>query len=531
VTLRGSAGEFPLEVVLRLLADTKKTGELSIRGKDGEGALGIAQGRVVTAVFADEQPIPALGLIFQIAEAEFEFTPWDEAPPANLDGELQDNLRKANEYREWLASVRQVVPNDQLRFRLSERAAEQGAVTFTSDRWRVVLAVNGERDVNAIASHLHIDRDAALTTLAGLVRDGVIETMEAPPAPEPPPPAAAQATPPPAPVEVAPPPAPPPPVKESDWTAALVREAAAEPAAAVEPPAPAADPWAAPASQPAPAPQDWTAPAPVEPAAPPEPREDRLAAMFNAPAEPAPPAAPADKWAAPATDQWSAPAPAAGDWTTPAAAEPAPLSELDAMRLGALAAPPPSPPEPAVEHRAATEIVAPPPPSEWAPPPVVEAPAPKKKGLFGLGSAKEKAEPPQRPIRIETSAASRAGLLAALSNALINEYNSGQYGKGRVEGRIPSLLMRVDEQADPIDKPLPVIDDRLDVQALERVALPEQQAVPYLALLVSTIYSDAEKAFGRDKAKRGYRAAQMRVFAGDMSALNGPDLAGKLPKI
>ncbi len=192
---------------------------------------------------------------------------------------------------------------------------------------------------------------------------------------------------------------------------------------------------------------------------------------------------------------------------------------------------PPSPPEPAVEHRAATEIVAPPPPSEWAPPPVVEAPAPKKKGLFGLGSAKEKAEPPQRPIRIETSAASRAGLLAALSNALINEYNSGQYGKGRVEGRIPSLLMRVDEQADPIDKPLPVIDDRLDVQALERVALPEQQAVPYLALLVSTIYSDAEKAFGRDKAKRGYRAAQMRVFAGDMSALNGPDLAGKLPKI
>jgi len=49
VTLRGSAGEFPLEVVLRLLADQKKTGELSVRGKGGEGALGIAQGRVVTA--------------------------------------------------------------------------------------------------------------------------------------------------------------------------------------------------------------------------------------------------------------------------------------------------------------------------------------------------------------------------------------------------------------------------------------------------------------------------------------------------
>ncbi|HYS27246.1 MAG TPA: hypothetical protein VEP46_16665, partial [Vicinamibacterales bacterium] len=252
------------------------------------------------------------------------------------------------------------------------------------------------------------------------------------------------------------------------------------------------------------------------------------------PAEPAPPAAPADQWTAPATDQtdqWSAPAaPPAGDWATPAA-EPAPLSEDDDMRLSALTAPPPAQVPPEVVYPFAKETQNPPAPSEWAPPPVVEAPAPKKKGLFGLGSAKEKPEPPQRPIRIETSAASRAGLLAALSNALINEYNSGQYGKGRVEGRIPSLLMRVDEQADPIDKPLPVIDDRLDVQALERVALPEQQAVPYLALLVSTIYSDAEKAFGRDKAKRGYRAAQMRVFAGDVSALNGPDLAGKLPKI
>ena len=91
--------------------------------------------------------------------------------------------------------------------------------------------------------------------------------------------------------------------------------------------------------------------------------------------------------------------------------------------------------------------------------------------------------------------------------------------------------MRVDEQADPIDRPLPVVDDRLDVQALERVSMPEQQAVPYLALLVSTIYADAEKVFGRDKAKRGYKAAQQGVFGADTSALGGPDLAGKLPKV
>src|SRR5438270_6499311 len=232
MTLKGNTREFPLAVLIRLLGETKKTGELSLRAASGEGALGIAEGRVVTAVFGEEPPIPALGEVFEMSEAEFEFTPWDDAPPPNLEGELDDLLRKAKEHREWLASVRQVIPTDRTRFRLSERAAEQGAVTFTSDRWRVVLAVNGQRDVNDIASNLHIDRDNALSILSGLVRDGVLDAAEptadaAPPAPSPP--RAAEVRTAPADVEDAPPP--------------LVRPAppappAAEPRAEVAPPPP-----------------------------------------------------------------------------------------------------------------------------------------------------------------------------------------------------------------------------------------------------------------------------------------------------
>ena len=61
--------------------------------------------------------------------------------------------------------------------------------------------------------------------------------------------------------------------------------------------------------------------------------------------------------------------------------------------------------------------------------------------------------------------------------------------------------------------------------------MPEQQAVPYLAMLVSQIYEDAERTFGKDKAKKGYRAAQQQVFASDTAALTAPDVAGRLPKI
>jgi len=652
MTLKGSTNEFPLDVLLRLLAETKKTGELALRGQKGEGALGLSEGRVVTAMYGDEKPIPALGFIWELGDVDFEFTPWNDSPPANLEGNLDENLKRADEYAKWRADVRSVIPHDNIRFRLSERAADQGAVTFTSDRWRVVMAVNTRPSVSELASNLHIDRDDALTTLAGLVRDGVIDTIDepAPPPtskPTPGPPPAAEMTSAPA-YEPAPPPAPEPVAPETpseDWTAALVRKAEAqaepepeapraeapqsapsiEPATAPPPPAPApsSDAWssitaspappepAAPAPIPdwtsapsapaaqwtptpvAPAAQDWNAvpaPAPAPEAPPPmaapadwmsnpasqEPSPQPWAA---APAPPpdwtstpvAPPPAPAqpepsftppaDTWGAPqpasetspATNEWAPAQPAqpsaSSDWGAPKSAEPQPIDDRLAALQGMFNTPAPAadtwttpqapsaPSAPAEDPRLAA-MTAPPPaapettaqPNEWAPPPTVGAPQQKKGGLFG-GLFGRKAAPASDSAVSGNGGGSRAGKLAAFSNALLAEYTSGSYGKGKVDERMPSLLMRVDEQADPIDRPLPVVDDRLDVQALERVQIAENQAVPYLATLVSTIYSDAEKAFGKDKAKRGYKAAQQQIFGADAAALSGPDIAGKLPKI
>ncbi|MDQ2952484.1 MAG: DUF4388 domain-containing protein [Chloroflexota bacterium] len=646
MTLQGSTNDFPLEVLLRLLADTKKTGELTIRGTQGEGALGLSDGKVVTAMYAEEKPIPALGAIFAIGEARFEFTPWNDAPTANLEGTLEQNLKRAEDHAKWLADVREVIPHDGIRFRLSERAADQGAVTFTPDRWRVVMAVNTQPDVMQLAENLHIDRDEALTTLAGLVRDGVLDTVDAPPPAE-----AAKPAPGPPPVaeHSAPAPAAEPSAPSEDWSAALVKEPEAEteaetapvptptpqaPPANVAPSeaassssAPSPDAWTSfspaperpapdssplpgptprdwsdirvtPAPKPAekstqmpqdwsqmpasaapeaeapsapmpqdwseirvtPAPQapsasepampDWGSPRPAEGASTPPAADDRLTAldgMFSAPSSSSTnaPASP-DSWVAPTkggTDAWTAAAPAAADdWNAPAApassAAPPEAAQEEDLRLAAMRLAPAEPPKPVFAPRpmpSAAEA------NEWGPPPAADtartaAPAPKK-GLFG-GLFKKAEETAPQTGRASAPAgapdatgSSRVGKLAAFSNALLGEYNSGQYGKGHVDERISGLLMRVDEQADPIDRPLPIVDDRLDVQALERIAPPEQQAVPYLALLVTTIYSDAEKAFGRDKAKRGYKAAQQQVFGGDMSALSGPDLAGKLPKV
>ena len=547
-TLRGSTSDFPLESVIGLLAGTSKTGELQVRSGSQVGALGFAGGRLVAAVMDSEDGENALGAIFGIHDAEFEFTPWASAPDANLEaGDLVSLLKRAAESRDRLASIREQIPSDSLRFRLSEKAADQGGVTFTPDRWRALLAVNGERDVAAIAEQLRLGRMDTLNVLAGLVRDGVIEPVASAGAPapqprqvepEPMPPPAAETAPPPEPE-----PAPEPMREEASAPSAWETTSAAEtePAVQFEPeptPAPAEEPRSerrpdldaaiaerfSAFAEPEPRAAEPPPPASVPPAV-----DDRLASLTGifapGPAANAPAPKPAEPPPPQAADPWTAPSPAAParpaeSWSTaPPAASEAPAN---AWAPGA-EAPAPETARPAAAAPAANEWSAPPP-----------APAPtdaekKRGGLFGMFRREEPIPIARMPAA--AAATSKPGMLASFSNALLLEYNSGQYGKGKIETRMANLLMRVDEQADPIDRPLPIVDDLIDATALERESFPEEQAVPYLATLVRQIYEDAERAYGKDKAKKGYKAAQQQVFRADQSLLQSPELAGKLPKV
>ena len=518
MTLRGELDSFPLETVVQLIHSTNKTGQLEVRGTDASGGtLGFDGGRLVAAIAGEDSGEPALGAIFAVGAGAFEFIPWNEAPAANLAGDLDQLLDKAVEERDRIVAVRKVIPNDRSRFRLSERAAEKGNITLAPDQWRSLLAVNGERDLFAIADHLKAGKLATRATLAALVEAGFIDLLEAA-AESAPPPVAEAAPAEAAPAETAPEPptwAPAPPAPEP------------EPASAAEP-----QRWEAPAASLGQTPrQDWEQPAtaPNREWEQPQPdlRADLAAALDARMGAPAP--VPAKEWAPP----------------EPAQPTPTEIPPVQDERLAALsgmfteaqpveAQPAPAePPQAAELERGADRI------SEWSrmAPEMQAAPAPaeeKKKGLFGFLKKDEAAKDATSGSAAASSPASgvgRAGQLASFSNALLAEYNSGQYGKGRLDDRMANLLMRVDEQADPIDRPLPIVDDRIDAQALDRENMPEEQAVPYLAMLVSQIYEDAARTFGKDKAKRGYRAAQQQVFGADASALTAPDVTERLPKV
>lgn len=534
MTLRGQIADFPIETVLQLLASTGKTGQLEVRGEGHSGSLGFDGGRLVSASTGEDAGEAALGAVFTIDHGDFEFVPWQDPPAANLSGDLDQLLDRAVVERNKIIAIREIVPSDDLRFRLSERAADRGEVTLTADQWRTLLAVNGERNVRGVADHLKVGRLTALATLAGLVSAGFIDSLEPPAAPAPAASVAAPVVPEPAAwsAPVAEPVAP----AADQWPSATPIETANEwerPAASQ--PTPTANEWSRSSSEPV---NEWAAaPAPV---APPEAQPDRraagraqpdlrsdLAAALDARMSGATAAqqeqplgeTPLDVVPEHAAENDARLAALTGIFDTPETPTPAaPLDRIDEWRRGST----PAESEPAPTR---SDL------QEWATPAAEPAPEEKKKGLFGFLKRDEPAHEPTPQAVADQGSSTRAGQLAAFANELLTEYNSGQYGKGQVDDRIANLLMRVDEQADPIDRPLPIVDDRIDVSALERENVAEPQVVPYLALLVSQVYEDAERAFGRDKAKRGYRAAQQHVFGSDASALAAPDVAGRLPKL
>ena len=540
MTLRGELDSFPLETVVQLIHSTNKTGQLEVRGAESTGTLGFDGGRLVAAIAGDDTGEPALGSIFAVNAGSFEFIPWNETPAANLSGDLDQLLDKAVEERDRIIAIRKVIPDDRSRFRLSERAAEKGNITLEPDQWRTLLAVNGERDLYAVADHLKAGKLATRATLAALVEAGFIDVLEPasaapepayPPQPTYPPPPAAEPTPAP-----------------EQWS---------PPAPVWAPPAPEREAWAPPAApepapEPEPEPRAWQPePAPEPPTWQPSSRPEPLGQTWEQPAA----ATPAQTWETPSSG-----------WETPEADLRADLAAALDARLGAPVAEPEPLPRapidlpPSQDERLAalSGVFSPPPPApvvaepepEPAPAPTdrinewsrmagtiqaTPAPEEKKKGLFGF-LKKDEASPPAATAAPAAAGepeqrVGRAGQLASFSNALLAEYNSGRYGKGRLDDRMANLLMRVDEQAEPIDRPLPIVDDRIDAQALDRENVPEVQAVPYLAILVSQIFEDAERTFGKDKAKKGYRAAQQQVFGADASALAAPDVSGRLPKV
>ena len=83
LSLRGSIEAFPLEIVLQLLAATRKRGVLDVRSHAGEhGAVGVMDGRPSSARYGDSEGPLAFGALLAIDGGERNSRTMREARPS-----------------------------------------------------------------------------------------------------------------------------------------------------------------------------------------------------------------------------------------------------------------------------------------------------------------------------------------------------------------------------------------------------------------------------------------------------------------
>src|ERR671934_1408610 len=230
MALAGSLVDFPLEGVLRLLESARKTGVLEVAVDGDVGTLEISEGNLTAARYGDDVGDAALGAIFGMQEGSFAFRASPTGTP-NLAGSIDAILARAIEERQRILAIREAIPDDRMRFKHSERATSGGPITIAPEHWRVLMKVDGRRDVSALAAALQQGRVTTLRQLHELLDAGLVDALEPAVEPEPAPqPARTWSAPPPEPPRpVFMPPEPPP---------APVVERAAPPPPVFEQPAP-----------------------------------------------------------------------------------------------------------------------------------------------------------------------------------------------------------------------------------------------------------------------------------------------------
>jgi hypothetical protein len=231
VALQGTIETFALPDVLRLLASTKKTGELRLSGDRGSGSVWVADGGIVGgSASAASHASGAVDYVFELlrfADGEFVFEdgqqPADASPPTDVETVLIDAEKLLSEWRD----IEQVVPSSSAWVSLAaELPADE--VAITKDRWKAVVTVGGGTTVSALGDSLELGELPIARLVKDLTEEGLVSVGDAP-AGAPKAPAAAPA-PAPAPAPAAKPSPASEPADRFDPKALVIEEAKTEPA-------------------------------------------------------------------------------------------------------------------------------------------------------------------------------------------------------------------------------------------------------------------------------------------------------------
>lgn len=182
VALQGTIETFALPDVLRLLASTKKTGELRVTGDRGSGRLAIADGAIVGSEAANAPHVEgAVDVVFELLRFETGEFVFEDGPasgtdaPAEVEPVLADAEKLLAEWRE----IEAVVPSSAAWVALAADLPDD-EVTIDRDRWKAIVAVGSGTTVAALGDLLSLGELPVARLVKELSEAKLVELGEAP---------------------------------------------------------------------------------------------------------------------------------------------------------------------------------------------------------------------------------------------------------------------------------------------------------------------------------------------------------------
>ena len=190
MALSGTLDTFALPDVLRLLANTAKTGRLRISGPRGSGSVWVDGGEVVateltTVNSLEPTDVEVIFGLLRFEAGSFTFENDATAPNADSGSAMEPLLGAAeNMLIEW-RSIEEVVPSLEVWIALSPELKGPD-VMVDAQRWRAIAIVGSGARVAAIAEGLRLNEVDSCRLVKELLELGLIEKTDAPAdAPEP----------------------------------------------------------------------------------------------------------------------------------------------------------------------------------------------------------------------------------------------------------------------------------------------------------------------------------------------------------
>jgi hypothetical protein len=184
--LQGTFDVLDFTDVLRLLARQQLTGRLHVRSRSFGANLFLEDGLLVGADQSEHQPAATAGdvrgrieeICFEMLEAErgsFEFHAGKASTlPVSDRHRAETVLTRARKRLDEWHELQEAIPSLDLQPRL-KLDLDRSEVTLDKERWRMLTAIDGRRNLRAIGRVLNLSDFDVCRVMRGLMTDGIVE--------------------------------------------------------------------------------------------------------------------------------------------------------------------------------------------------------------------------------------------------------------------------------------------------------------------------------------------------------------------